>query len=103
LDSRFYGTPDYNTYVKTQLAKLTLADVNASIRQHLKTENMRIAIVTKNGEMLRDAILKNTRSPITYNSPKPNEITDNNKTIETYKVNVKPEDIRAIPVTQVFQ
>jgi zinc protease len=101
LDSRFYGTPDYNTYVKTQLSKLTLADVNAAIRRHLKTENMRIAVVTKNGEMLRDAILKNTASPITYNSPKPKEIMDEDKTIETYKLN--PEDIRVVPVTQLFE
>ena len=103
LDSRFYGTPDYNSYLKTQLAKLTLADVNAAIRRHLKTETMRIAVVTKNGEMLREAILKNTPSPITYNSPKPKEIMDEDKTIETYKVNVKPEDIRVIPVTQIFE
>jgi zinc protease len=103
LDSRFYGTPDYNTYIKTQLAKLTLAEVNAAMRRHLKTENMRVAVVTKNGEMLRDAILKNTPSPITYNSPKPKDILDEDKTIETYKVNVKPEDIRAMPVTQVFE
>jgi zinc protease len=103
LDSRFYGTPDYDSYIKTQLAKLTLADVNAAIRRHLKTENMRIAIVTKNGEMLRDAILKNTPSPISYNSPKPNEVLDEDKIIQTYKPNVKPEDIRIIPVTQVFE
>src|SRR5262245_25245904 len=54
LDSRFYGTPDYNTYVKTQLAKLTLTDVNAAIRRHLKSDRMRMVVVTKNGEAFKD-------------------------------------------------
>jgi zinc protease len=103
LDSRFYGTPDYNTYIKTQLAKLTLADVNAAIRRHLKTENMRIAIITQNGDAMRAGILKNEPSPITYNSPKPKEIMEEDKTIETYKVNVRPEELRVIPVTQAFE
>ena len=103
LDSRYYGIADYNSYLKTQLAKLTVADVNAAIRRHLKTDGMRIAVVTKNGEMLREAILKNTPSPITYNSAKPKEIMDEDKIIETYKINVKSEDIRIVPVSQVFQ
>lgn len=103
LDSRFYGTPDYNSYLKMQLAKLTLSEVNAAIRRHLKTDNMRIAVVTKNSETLREAILKNTPSAITYNSPKPKAIMDEDKIIETYKVNVRPEDIRVVPVTQVFE
>src|SRR5438128_11419061 len=40
LDSRFYGIPDYTSYVKTQLSKLTLADVNAAIRRHLKSDRI---------------------------------------------------------------
>ena len=49
LDSRYYGIPEYNTYMKTQLPKLTFADVNAAIRRHLKSDRMRIVLVTKNG------------------------------------------------------
>ncbi len=103
LDSRYYGIADYNSYLKTQLTKLTVADVNAAIRRHLKTDGMRIAVVTKNGEMLREAILKNTPSPIAYNSAKPKEIMDEDKIIQTYKINVKSEDIRIVPVSQVFE
>ena len=103
LDSRYYGVPDFNSYVKAELAKLTLADVNAAIQRHLKSDRMRIVLVTKNGEALRDAIVKNTPSPITYNSAKPKEIMDEDKTIQTYKVGVKPEDVVIIPVAQVFQ
>src|SRR5215510_15521945 len=93
LDSRYYDIPEFDAYLKAQLAKLTIDDVNAAIRRHLKTDRMRIVVVTKNAEAVRDAILKNTASPITYNSPKPKEILDEDKLIETYRIDVKPADI----------
>ncbi len=103
LDSRFYGIPDFNSYMREQLAKLTLEDVNRAIRQHLKSDRMYIAIVTNDAEALRDAIISNKPSPITYNSPKPKEITDEDKIIEAYKIDVKPENVVVVPVDKVFQ
>ena len=64
---------------------------------------MRVVIITKDAEGLRDAILSNKTSPMTYNSPKPKEITDEDKVIEAYKINVKPEDVVIVPVEKVFQ
>jgi zinc protease len=103
LDNRYYGVPEYNAYIKSQLARLTRADVNAAIRRYLKSDRMQIVLVTKNGAAVRDAILKNTPSSITYNSPKPKEIMDEDKTIQAYRINAKPEDIVLVPVGQVFQ
>src|SRR5438876_7764719 len=56
LDSRYYGIPDYNSYVKEQLMKLTVGDVNAAIRRHLKSERVRIVLVTRDADRVRDAI-----------------------------------------------
>ncbi|MGH9959863.1 MAG: M16 family metallopeptidase, partial [Pyrinomonadaceae bacterium] len=103
LDSRYYNIPDYVTYMREQLAKLTLDDVNNAIRKYLKSDAMRIVIITKDAEGLRDAIISNRPSPITYNSPKPKEITDEDKLIENYKVNVKAEDVVIVPVEKVFE
>jgi zinc protease len=103
LDSRYYGIPDFGTYMREQLARLTLEDVNRALRQHLKSDSMYIAIVTKDGAALRDAIISNKPSPVTYNSPKPKEITDEDKVIETYKINVKPENVTVVPADNVFQ
>ncbi|MEO7509449.1 MAG: pitrilysin family protein, partial [Pyrinomonadaceae bacterium] len=47
LDSRYYQTPEYTKYMREQLAKLTLADVNRVVRKYLKSEAMRIVLVTK--------------------------------------------------------
>ncbi|PYS83921.1 MAG: hypothetical protein DMF70_06000 [Acidobacteria bacterium] len=82
---------------------LTLEDVNRAIRQYLKSDAMRIAIVTKDAAGLRDAILSNKLSLTTYNSPKPKEITDEDKTIEAYRIIVKPGDVVIVPVEKVFQ
>jgi zinc protease len=103
LDSRYYKIKDYPTYMREQLARLTLEDVNRAIKQYLKPDTMRIAIITKDGAALRDAILSNKPSPITYNAPKPKEITDEDKTIESYKIVVKPADVTVVKVDPVFQ
>ena len=103
LDSRFYGTPDFNTYMRESLSKLTLADVNRAIKQHFGGAPMRVVIITKDAEALRDAILKGTPSPITYNSEKPADLLAEDKIIQTYKINVRPEQVAVVPVERVFQ
>jgi hypothetical protein len=74
-----------------------------AIKLYLKSDAIRIAVVTKDAECLRDAILSNKPSPITYNAPKPKEITDEDKIIENYKISVKPVDVIVVPVEKVFQ
>jgi zinc protease len=103
LDSRYYQIADFPTYMREQLAKLTLDDVNRAIKTYLKSDAMRIAIVTKDAAGLRDAIVSNKPSPITYNAPKPKEIADEDKVIEAYKIIVKAADVIIVPVEKVFQ
>lgn len=103
LDSRYYGTPDYVTHMKTQLQRLTLEDVNRAIKERLKSDAMRIVVVTKDAEALRDAIVNNRPSPIKYNSPKSEEITKEDSAIEVYPIKVRPEDVKIVPVATVFQ
>jgi zinc protease len=103
LDSQYYGIDNFNNYVRNELAKLKLEDVNAAIVKHLKTDRMQVVIVTKDAEALRDAIIANKPSPITYNAPKPKEILEEDKIIEGYKINIKPEDVVIVPVDRVFQ
>src|SRR6266404_847794 len=103
LDSRYYRIADFPTYMREQLAKLTLDDVNRVIKQYLKSDSMRIAIVTKDASGLRDAIINNKPSPITYNAPKSKEILDEDKVIEGYRINVKTGDVMLVPVDRVFE
>jgi len=102
LDSRYYGVTDFSAYLREQLPKLTLEGVNRAIQRHLKSDRMRVVIVTKEAEALRDAIVGNKPSPITYLTPKPKEITDEDRVIEAYRINVKPENVVIVPVERVF-
>ncbi len=103
LDSRYYGISDYNQYMKENLAKLTLQDVNQAIKKHLATKNMRIVLVTKDAEGLKNQIAENKPGEITYASPKAEEVTDEDKIISVYPIPVKAADITITPVDKVFQ
>jgi zinc protease len=103
LDSKYYGTPNFNEYMKSQLAKLTLADVNNAIKTHLASNKMRVVMITKDAESLRDEIVNNKPATISYASPKPKEITDEDQTIFTYPIPVKAADVSVTPIERVFE
>jgi zinc protease len=103
LDSRYYGIPDFNQHMRDQLAKLTLDDVNRALRQYLRSDRMRVVLITKDADALRDAITNNKPSPVSYVSPPAKEITDEDKLIEAYKINVKPEAVVVVPVDRIFE
>jgi zinc protease len=104
LDSRYYNLPNFNEYIKTALAKLTLEDVNNAIRKHFgNNDSMRVVMITKDAEGLRKAIVENAASPISYQSEKPKEILDEDKIIATYRIAVRPEDVTVTPVARVFE
>ena len=104
LDSRYYGIPNFNQYMKDQLAKLTLQDVNNAIRKHLgNADTMRVVMITKDAESLRNTIVNNTASPIIYNSPKPQTILDEDRTISAFPIRVRPQDVTITPVERVFE
>ncbi len=103
LDSRYYGTPEFGAYLREQLAKLTPDDVNRAIKRHLTTDRLRVVMVTKDAAALRDAIISNKPSPVTYLSPKPKEITDEDKVIEAYQIKVRTEEVKIVPIGQVFE
>jgi zinc protease len=103
LDSRFYGIPDFNQHMRDQLAKLTLEDVNRAIRQYLRTDMMRVVLITKDGEALRNAITNNAPSPISYVSPVAQDVMEEDKVIQAYRINVKPENVSVVPVDRIFE
>lgn len=104
LDDRLYGlsTP-FLEQVKTKLAALKLEDVNAAIRKHFSADNLIIAAVTQDAAAYKDALAKNTASPIKYNSPKPEEIMNEDKAIESYPLKLDADRITVIPVDKVFE
>lgn len=103
IDSAYYRIPPYNQYLKTALAKLTLDDVNRAIKAHLRTNRLVISVVSRDGDGLKRQLAGEDPSPMTYNSPKPAAIAEEDKIVEKWPLHLRPGDITVTPVSEVFQ
>ena len=102
LDSKWYGVPEYTTFLRDKLGKLTLADVNAAIRRHLSANNLCVVIVTKDAKGLADKLVADEFSPIQYDAPKDAKLLEEDKVIGGLKLGIKPENLKITPVDEVF-
>jgi zinc protease len=103
IDSVYYGINPYAEYLKAKLSSLTLEEVNTAIRRYIRTNHLVITAVTRNGEELRRQLLSDDPSPMVYNSPKPKDITEEDKLVEKWPLHLRPEDVSVRPVNTVFQ
>jgi zinc protease len=103
IDSKYYGIPEYDKYLKAALAKLTLDDVNRAIRKHLRTDNLHIVAVGEKMESFKAKLISGEPSSMKYNAPKPDEIVKEDKILETWKLPVTAENVKIIPVASVFE
>jgi zinc protease len=104
MDDRFYGiSRGHLTTFRTMLGKLTRADVNAAIKRHLQFGNMQIAIVTGEAAAMGEELLRDAPTPITYKSPKPDNVVAEDREISVFPVKVAAENLRIVPVAEVFK
>ena len=103
VDSQFYGIPNYNKYVRDAVAKLTRDDVNRAIRRHLRSDRMIVVAIAEDAEGLRDKLLSDAPSPISYNSPKPDEIVAEDRLVSSWKLVLKPESVKIVQGDTVFE
>jgi zinc protease len=103
IDSAYYGIPNYNEYVKSSLAKLTLEDVNRAIRKHLRADRLQIVGIAKDAGRLKEDLISDAPSPMHYNTPKPQDVLDEDKVVEKWALKLRPEDVTVVPVAQVFE
>jgi zinc protease len=103
LDDRFYGIEGSHLQLFTEMMdKLTLQDVNEAIKKHWQYGKMQIAIITKDAASLKDALVNDTPSPITYATPKPEAVLKEDVEIAKFPVKVKPENIKIVPLSEVL-
>ncbi len=103
MDSRFYGAGYYIDEIQQRLPRLTVDDVNAAVRRHLRSDDLAIAIVTRDAEAFRDALLANDPSPPTYNTEVADEIMAEDEVIASYELSINPDRVRVVPVEEMFQ
>lgn len=104
MDSHYYGYEDFLAEVQKRLPKITHEQVNQAVRKYLNFENMYIAIITEDAQSLKEALVANTPSPITYANPNmPPEILQEDMIIQNFPLKVNPDKIWIAPASAFFQ
>ncbi|MGE3844475.1 MAG: M16 family metallopeptidase, partial [Vicinamibacterales bacterium] len=103
LDQKWYGLGDYASTMREGLAKLTLEDVNRAIRTHLSGTNLHVVIIAKGAEALKQRLLADAPSSVTYDAPKPQDLVAEDRVIGAMRLNVAPSAITVTPVENVFK
>lgn len=103
IDDRFYDIRgSHLEQFRAMMDEITLEEVNAAIRKHWNSGAMQIAIITEGGEELKRVLMSNAPSPITYSSPKPPEVLDEDKEIAVYPIPIAAENLRIMSVDRLF-
>lgn len=103
VDAHWFGTPEFLAQVRDGLDRLTLRQVNAAIRAHIKPEAAQFVFVAKDADGLAVALAGDQPSPISYNSDKPAELLAEDAVIEKLPLNLSRDRIQVIAADSVFE
>ena len=105
MDDRFYGLDQegHLARFRRMMDELTIEDVNAAIKRHWQYDNLKIAIVTGQAEQMRARLASGEPTPITYATPKPAAILEEDRIIEAWPLNLAEERMTTIPVAEAFE
>jgi zinc protease len=87
--------------VRAGLADLTLDDVNRVIRENLDMENMQYVFITRDGEDLKQRLLSDQQSPMTYDAGLPQDVLDEDKLIDNISIGF--DSATVVPADEVFK
>jgi zinc protease len=104
MDSRFYGTGDFLATLPGKLDALTLDQVNAAVKKHLRFDRLRVAVVTKGADEFLNDLITNKPSPMTYDAEGiPDDVVAEDKAIAVYRLNVNRAASKIIDVDEMFK
>jgi len=102
LDSEWYGIPEFTSYIRSELEKLTAERVNDVIRRHLSWTNLQVVMIASNAEALKAELLSREPATISYDGDKPDELLAEDRIVGAYDLGLSPGGITITPVDQVF-
>jgi zinc protease len=103
IDDKFYAIKgSHLEKFRKMMDQVTLKDVNAAIKKYWQYHDMEIAIVTKDAESLKQALVTDSPSPITYATTKPQHVLDEDKEISTFPLGIRADDVTIVPVADLF-
>jgi zinc protease len=105
MDDKFYGIDGegHLARFRKMMDELTVEDVNAAIRRHWQHRNLKIAIVTGDAPGLAAALTSGAPTPVSYDTPKPSAIVEEDRTIAAWPLDIAADRIEIVPVEQAFE
>ncbi len=102
LDSDWYGTPEFTSYVRKELSMLTAERVNDVIRRHLSWTNLQVVMIAADADGLKRELLSQEPAVIQYDGEKPDSLLAEDRVVGAYDLGLTPDRIRITPVESVF-
>lgn len=102
LDDRFYNINNFLQIFPQKIGSLTVQQVNSAIKKYLQYQNIKIVMVTKDAENLKRDLVENRPSPMTYRTPKPQSVLDEDREIEKYPLDVKADKVTIVKVQDML-
>ncbi|MDP2272886.1 MAG: pitrilysin family protein [Archangium sp.] len=96
IDDVIAGTPDFLGSVRKALETITPAQAQAAVVKYVAPENLNFAFVTKDAAGLAAALKSGAPSPITYSSPKAEDLVRDDAVISKARIPVAVEHVRVL-------
>lgn len=103
LDDFFYKTAPHLKTARDAFEKMTLKDVNDAIKKNISIDDMKIVIITQDGEKMKNQLLGREIPSMEYDTPKSDEVLAEDKKVLQFDPRFKAEEINVIPVDSLFQ
>ena len=105
VDDAFYGIekPGFLSGLRAAIDKVTPEQVNAAVRKHLQSGNFHLVIVTADAAGIEKKLLGTEPTGITYAGTRSDALMQEDKIISTLPFKISKENIRVLPIDQVFE
>jgi zinc protease len=102
LDSHWFGMGDFVATMRAALTSLTCGAVNEAVRRHLSGHDLAAVMVTKDAAALRAELLSREPTPMTYDSPRPPDVLEEDQEIGALDLGLVPERVTVHPASVLF-
>lgn len=103
IDSLFYGTGAFSGWLRQQLDGLSPEDVRRAAQRWLRPAAMKFAFAGQGLAGLRQSILDNLPSPVTYNAPRPAWVLEEDARVQGRVIAVPAENARLVRAEEMFE
>ncbi|MBW2261698.1 MAG: insulinase family protein [Deltaproteobacteria bacterium] len=104
LDDLFYGADEpFLSSSRAAMQGLSLDQVNAAIKKHVRAGDCKVVIVTRDGEALKKELGEGVAAVIEYDTPKPDEVHEADKQVVGFDPGFKADLIEVVPVESLFE